>query len=334
MKRKKIISLVTGGSGFIGSHVVDLLISKNHEVRIIDDLSGGNLKNINHHFKNKNLKFKKLDINKLKSNEVFFKNVDHVYHFAGKGDIVPSIENPILYFKTNTIGTANVLEACKYNKIKRFVYAASSSCYGIAKTPTKEDHPINPLYPYALSKYLGENLTFHWSKVYKVEVNSIRIFNVYGPRVKTSGVYGAVFGVFFKQILSNRPLTIVGNGKQKRDFLYVTDAAQAFYKLNNSKRVNEIYNLGAGKPTSINYLASMLSKKIIKIPQRPGEPKVTFAKIQKIKKHLGWKPIIKFEDGVKLMLKDLKKWKSAPLWNPKTIKKATKVWFKYMKNIK
>jgi UDP-glucose 4-epimerase len=329
MKKKKI-SLVTGGAGFIGSHLVDLLLSKNHEVRVIDDLSGGHLENIKHCFKNKNFFFKKKNINLLKENEQIFKNVNYVFHLAGKGDIVPSIERPVDYMETNVMGTVKVLENCRNLNLKKFIYAASSSCYGISATPTKENHPILPLYPYALSKYIGEQTCFHWSKVYKIPVNSIRIFNAYGTRVKTTGVYGAVFGVFLKQKLKNKPLTIVGNGFQKRDFLYVTDVANAFYLLSQSNYVNNIYNLGAGKPIKILELANILSDKFKFIPKRPGEPDTTWASIAKIKRHTGWRPKISFNLGIKLMLNNIQDWKNAPLWDVKSIDKATKTWFKYL----
>lgn len=326
----KVISLVTGGAGFIGSHLVDLLIKKGHEVRVIDDLSGGHLENFKQHKNNKNFFFKKKNINNLSANEKFFNNVNYVFHLAGKGDIVPSIENPTEYLSTNVIGTTKVLENCRNKKLKKFVYAASSSCYGLATTPTKENHKISPQYPYALSKYLGEQVCFHWSKVYKIPVNSIRIFNAYGTRVKTTGVYGAVFGVFLKQKLSNRPLTIVGNGQQKRDFLYVTDVARAFYMVSQSKYKNSIYNLGAGKPEKIIKLAKMLGKEFVYLPKRPGEPHCTWADISKIKREIKWKPSISFKHGVNKMLLNIKDWKNAPLWDNSSIKKATNTWFKYL----
>jgi len=326
----KKISLVTGGAGFIGSHLVDLLLSKNHQVRVLDDLSGGHYENIKHNLKNKNFIFQKKNINSLNRNEKIFKDVKYVFHLAGKGDIVPSIENPIDYMNTNVMGTTRVLENCRSLNLKKFIYAASSSCYGLASTPTKENHSISPLYPYALSKYMGEQACLHWAKVYKIPVNSIRIFNAYGTRVKTTGVYGAVFGVFLKQKLKNKPLTIVGNGSQKRDFLYVTDVANAFYLLSQSKYVNNIYNVGADRPIEIMKLAKILSNKFQFIPKRPGEPDCTWANISKIKKHTGWKPKVSFNLGVKKMLENIKDWESAPLWNTKSIDKATKTWFKYL----
>ena len=323
-------AIVTGGAGFIGSHVVDLLLKKNFKVFVIDNLSGGRISNISHHMKNKNFSLIKKDICDSSIQNLNLKKINFIFHFAGKGDIVPSIENPTLYFNTNVNGTLNILELARKLKIKKFIYAASSSCYGLASTPTKEDHPLDPKYPYALSKLMGEQISMHWSKLYKLPIISVRIFNAYGPRVKTTGAYGAVFGVFFKQKFSGKPFTLVGNGKQKRDFLFVTDVANAFYKCAISPKKNKIYNLGAGNPQTILKLINILKGKIIKIPKRPGEPDCTWANIDKIKKEIKWKPKVSFDAGVNLMLKDISKWKDAPLWDPKKIKKATKIWFKYL----
>ena len=324
------IAVVTGGAGFIGSHMVDLLLERNFKVNVIDNFIGGHKKNLIQHKDNKNLNIEKADICKIKKNHKFFKNADYVFHFAGIGDIIPSIETPLKYMETNIQGTARVLEASRYAKIKKFLYAASSSCYGITKSITSEKHKINPKYPYALSKYLGEQVVLHWSKVYGLKVNVIRIFNAYGTRVRTTGAYGAAFGVFFKQKLENKPLTIVGNGKQKRDFIYVTDVVRAFLFAAESKKNGQIFNLGAGKPQTINSLADLLSNKKIYIPNRPGEPKITWANINKIKKYLKWKPKVNFKKGVSLMLNEIENWKEAPLWTPKKIKAVTKIWFKHM----
>ena len=324
--------LVTGGAGFIGSHLVDLILSKNKKVKVIDDLSVGNLNNLKKHQNNRNFKFKKIDICKVNSKTNFLKDCDKIIHLAGIGDIVPSINFPKKYFKVNLEGTLNLLEYFKNKNIKKFVYAASSSCYGKAKTPTNENAKIETLYPYAMSKYLGEQTCFHWSKVYKIPINSIRIFNAYGPRSKTSGAYGAVMGVFLKQILMNEKLTIVGNGKQKRDFLYVTDVAEAFYKAANTSLTNQKWNLGFGKAYSVNALVKELryNKKIF-IPDRPGEPKITLANNKKIMRDLKWKPKISFKQGIKIILKNKEYWRNAPLWTKSKIKIATKDWFKYQK---
>ncbi len=324
------IAIVTGGGGFIGSHMVDLLLKKKFKVKVIDNFSGGHKKNLAHHKNNNLLEIYKLNILTLKDKKIF-KGADYVFHFAGIGDIVPSIEHPKNYMNVNIQGTINILELCKTANIKKFVYAASSSCYGLASVPTKENHEIFNMYPYALSKYLGEQSALHWSKVYNIPVNSIRIFNAYGTRVRTTGAYGAVFGVFFKQILENEPLTIVGDGKQRRDFIYVTDLVRAFYLAATTKYNQQIYNVGAGKPQSINKLANLIGgKKIIHLPKRPGEPECTWANISKVTKELKWKPKVSFEEGVKLMMNEINNWKKAPLWNTKNINKATKTWFKYM----
>jgi len=331
---KKKIALVTGGAGFIGSHVVDLLLEKKFKVIVVDDLSGGHINNIKHHLKNKNFHFVKKNICNLKTKDLKVKQLDFTFHFAGKGDIVPSIVYPKEYFSTNLMGTINILEISREFKIKKFLYAASSSCYGIAKTPTKETAKVDPLYPYALSKLMGEDAAIHWSKLFNIPTISIRIFNAYGPRVKTTGAYGAVFGVFFKQKLSKKPFTLVGDGSQKRDFLHVRDVARAFFKAANSKTNFNIFNLGAGKPQSIRSLIKILGGDYVKIPKRPGEPHKTWANISRIKKELKWEPELSFDDGVREMLKNINYWKNAPLWNIKKIKSATKDWFKYMNKYK
>jgi UDP-glucose 4-epimerase len=324
--------LITGGAGFIGSHTVDSFLKKDFNVRVIDNLVGGNLKNIEHLKNNKNFQFEKQDILRLDKVKKFISECEYVVHFAGIGDIVPSIKYPKKYFENNVLGTVKLLDILNPKKIKKFVYAASSSCYGKAKTPTDENHLINPLYPYALSKYQGEQIALHWHKVYKFPVNSIRIFNAYGTRSRTTGAYGAVFGVFLKQLIAKQPLTVVGDGSQRRDFLYVSDVAEAFYLAAITKITGTIWNLGSGNPQSVKKLVQLLNpKKIIFIPKRPGEPNITYANIKKIKKDLKWKPVTSFEEGVSKILDNIEYWKNAPLWNKSNIAKETKLWFKYLK---
>ncbi len=328
---KKKIALVTGGAGFIGSHMVDLLLKKGFKVRVVDNFIGGHKINISHNLKNPNFFLKNIDIRKLKKDNNIFKNVDYVFHFAGIGDIVPSITKPDFYIETNLQGTVNVLEASRFHKIKKFVYAASASCYGKTLKSTSEKNKINIEHPYALSKYLGELAAFHWNKVFKLKVNSIRIFNAYGPRVRTTGSYGAVIGVFFKQKLSNYPLTIVGDGRQTRDFVHVNDVARAFLAVAKSKISGECFNVGTGKPQSVNKLANILGGKKTFIPDRPGEPRNSSANINKIRKRIGWKPHISFERGIRDMLSRISDWKKSPLWTPEKIKIATSLWFNYLK---
>ena len=293
--KKRPIAVVTGGAGFIGSHTVDKLLRENYIVRVIDNLVSGRESNLEKHKTDPRLLCEWRDVCKLNKNNALFKGAKYVFHFAGIGDLIPSIENPEKYMMNNVQGTVKVLECSRENKIKKFVYAASSSCYGLAKIPTKENHPIKPEYPYALSKYLGEESTFHWKKIYDLPVNSIRIFNAYGTRVRTTGAYGAVFGVFLKQKLAGKPFTVVGNGKQKRDFVYVSDVANAFLLAAKTKLVGKIWNLGSGKPQSVNKLIEILKGDVVYIPKRPGEPECTYADITKIKKDLAWKPKIKFK---------------------------------------
>ena len=328
------IALVTGGAGFIGSHMVDLLIKHGYKVRVIDNLIGGREKNLEQHKDNADLIFVNKDIRDINPADKIFDQVKYVFHFAGIGDIVPSIEQPADYMAVNVQGTVNVLEACRSNKIEKIVYAASSSCYGLAKTPTTEQHPIVPQYPYALSKYQGEMAIFHWNQVYGLPVNVIRIFNAYGIRSRTSGAYGAVFGVFLRQKLADKPFTVVGDGSQQRDFLYVTDVAKAFLAAAETARVGEIYNLGAGAPQSVNRLVELLGGDVVYIPKRPSEPDCTWADITKIKQHLAWRPETSFEAGVQLILDNINYWQEAPLWDPLTIKQATNTWFKYLQKEK
>ncbi len=327
---KREIAVVTGGAGFIGSHMVDLLLDRGYEVRVIDNLSGGHEENLRHHAGNPDLSCTWSDIRELDANSPIFAGVRAVFHFAGIGDIVPSIERPTEYMDTNVQGTVRVLECARNAGVKRFVYAASSSCYGLAATPTREDHPIDPQYPYALSKYFGEQAAFHWHKVYGLPVNSICIFNAYGTRVRTTGAYGAVFGVFLRQKLAGKPFTVVGDGNQSRDFVYASDVAAAFLAAADTDVVGERFNLGAGNPQSVNRLVELLGGEVVYVPKRPGEPDITYADIGKITKVLGWKQTVSFEEGVGRMVADIHHWDDAPLWNPDSIAEATRTWFAYM----
>lgn len=325
--------MVTGGAGFIGSHVCDLLIGKGHHVVVVDNLQGGRLENIAGILPHEKLRFHQVDIrdkNKLKD---CFERVEWIIHLAGIADIVPSIESPQEYFFTNVQGTLNVLECAREHGIKRIVYAASSSCYGLPDVyPTPESADIWPQYPYALTKYMGEELLMHWQQTYQLPAVSLRLFNVYGPRVRTNGAYGAVFGVFLAQKANNKPLTVVGDGTQTRDFTYVTDVARAFVQAAESNVSGEIMNVGSGGHYSMNYLVELLGGEPLYIPKRPGEPECTFADVSKISKLLGWKPNVSFEQGVENMVTDLQAWNDAPLWDPASINQATKTWFQYLGN--
>jgi UDP-glucose 4-epimerase len=324
-------ALVTGGAGFIGSHLVDVLLENNLEVTVIDNFSTGRPLNLDH-VKGK-IELFEADISKEGAWIEKFKDAHYVFHLAALADIVPSIQNPDAYFQSNVVGTFNVLQAARMQNVKRFVYAASSSCYGIPDIyPTPENTPILPQYPYALTKRMGEEMVIHWANVYKLPALSLRFFNVYGPRSRTSGTYGAVFGVFLAQKLANQPFTIVGDGNQTRDFTFVRDVAEAILTAGKSDKVGEIYNVGSGATVSVNRIVELLGGDKTYIPKRPGEPDSTYADITKIKRDLGWSPRIKIEDGIQEMLKNIDYWREAPVWTPDKIEKATSDWFKYLGN--
>ena len=330
MMNVKPKAVVTGGAGFIGSHMVDLLVKEGFRVTVIDNLSGGHRANLAHHERSPDVELRVVDIRELTPGGDDFAGAQYVFHFAGIGDIVPSIERPIDYMDINVQGTVRVIESARAAGVERLVYAASSSCYGMAATPTGEDHPIAPQYPYALSKYQGEQAVFHWHAVYGLPVNSVCIFNAYGPRVRTTGAYGAVFGVFFRQKLAGKPYTVVGDGTQSRDFIFVTDVAAAFLAAARSPHVGLRFNLGAGKPRSVNELVALLGGDVVHVPKRPGEPDMTFADISRITALTDWRPTIDFETGVQKMLEHIELWKDAPLWDPTSIADATRAWFAYL----
>jgi UDP-glucose 4-epimerase len=322
-------AIVTGGAGFIGSHLVDTLLGEGVSVTVLDNFSTGRPENLEH-IKDQ-IKLIECDISKAGIWEKEFDGANWVIHLAALADIVPSINDPEAYFHANVVGTLNVLQASIKYKIKRFIYSASSSCYGIpAAYPTPEDTPMEPQYPYALTKRLGEELVIHWAKLYNLPALSLRFFNVYGPRSRTSGTYGAVFGVFLAQKLAQEPMTIVGDGNQTRDFTYVTDIASALMAALLSSKSAEIYNVGSGATISVNRISELIGGEIVYIPKRPGEPDCTFADISKINEELNWEPTISIERGVEMILENIHYWAKAPVWTPNEIKEATADWFKYL----
>lgn len=324
-------TLVTGGCGFIGSHLAERLLDLGHEVVILDNLACGRKENIKTFETHPRFAYCNVDVCDRAAMRTFFKDIDWVFHMAGLADIVPSIEQPDNYFQANVVGTLNVLQCARDAGVKRVVYAASSSSYGIPEIyPTPETSPIDPQYPYALTKYMGEELVLHWAKLYKLPAVSLRLFNVYGPRSRTSGAYGAVFGVFLAQKLKGTPFTVVGDGTQTRDFTYVTDVAEAFIKAAQSEVSGEAINVGSGDHYSVNRLVELLGGPVVHIPKRPGEPDCTFADTNKITRLLGWKPRVTLEAGVENMLNIIQNWNDAPVWDASTIDKATKSWFQYL----
>ena len=323
------VALVTGGAGFIGSHLVDALLAEDISVRVVDNYSTGRPENLAH--VSGKVEIIEADIAKSGSWQKSIQGADWVFHLGALADIVPSIQRPEDYFLANVNGTFNVLEAARNAGVKRFIYAASSSCYGIPESyPTAETAEISPQYPYALTKRLGEELVMHWARLYNLPAIALRLFNVYGPRSRTSGTYGAVFGVFLAQKLAGKPFTVVGDGTQTRDFTYVTDVASAFLTAAKSSSYAEIYNVGSGETVSVNRLVELLGGEVTYIPKRPGEPDCTYADITKIRRELKWQPKVNIKHGVDNVLANIDYWKSAPVWTPATIAVATQDWFKYL----
>jgi len=320
--------VVTGGAGFIGSHLVDHLLAKNYEIIVIDNFCTGSLNNITNI--SKKVSIINHDIRNPLPSKIF-NNCSIVFHLAALADIVPSIERPLEYMSTNVQGTVNVLEAARESNVERFIYTASSTCYGVTSNfPTTENEKIVPTFPYALSKYLGELVFFHWLNLYGLCGLSLRLFNVYGPRARTTGNYGAVMGVFLAQKIARKPFTVVGDGNQVRDFTYVSDVARAFILAGESKISGEAINIGTQNPQSINRLVELLNGEKEFIPKRPGEPEKTHADISKAKNLLKWEPQIAFENGVENVLNQIKLWEDAPLWSKEDIGKATSTWFQYL----
>ena len=300
MKRSK--SVITGGAGFIGSNLANHLVKIGHKVIILDNFVSGKRSNLEH-LKKKDVKIIKKNVSKNKNLNKYLKGADYIFHLAAFAQIMPSIKNPKKYFKNNVIGTLKVLEAAKSIKIKKLIYAASSSCYGSSKKiPTSEKDKIELNNPYAATKFLGEELVMKYASIFKMPNISFRFFNVYGPKINISGPYSAVIGNFLFQKKNNKPLTIVGNGQQTRDFIHIDDLVSAFLKAIKSKKVNKIYNLGSGKRTSINTIAKIIGGKKKFIPTRPGETKHSLANISKLKKEINWKPKTSINTGIKKLL--------------------------------
>lgn len=326
--------VVTGGAGFIGSHLVDHLLESGRRVRVLDSFVTGRRENLAAHEGEPNLEIVEADVADKSAAHSVCEDAERVFHLAARADIVPSINDPNAYFSANVDGTFAMLEAARHKHVRRFLYVASSSCYGIPTSyPTAESAPVDCRYPYALTKYLGEQLVMHWAQVYELPAVSLRFFNVYGPRSRTSGTYGAVFGVFLAQLLAGEPLTIVGDGEQTRDFTFVSDVVDALVSAANSNVSGEVLNVGSSEPQSVNELVRLLgSPSTVHIPKRPGEPDCTWADTSKIRDMLGWSPKVRFPDGVDIMKEHIDHWRDAPVWTADLISDATSDWFRYLGN--
>lgn len=294
--------LVTGGAGFIGSHIVDELMTTGHDVTVLDDLSQGNIKNIERWRNHPKMEFVRGTIADFDLVKRVCDHKDAVFHLAAMSRIQPSITDPLLTWQQNVIGTAHVLEASRLAGVKRFVYSASSSAYGLANTPPlREDMKTDCLNPYSLSKKLGEEMADLYHRLYGMSTIALRYFNVYGPRHPEEGAYSTVIAIFRRQKRLGQPMTIVGDGTQRRDFTFVSDVVRANMMAMMARDVNGVFNVGTGQNYSVLEIAQMLGGEYTFIPPRLGEAKETRADFAKIQANLGWSPTISFEQGMELL---------------------------------
>lgn len=295
-------ALVTGGAGFIGSHLVDALIKKGFDVVVIDNLSTGKKENIH-----PRAIFHELDIRDLDKIKPIFNGIDYVFHLAARPRVPYSIEFPYESHTNNALGTLNVLLAARDAGVKKVIYSSSSSVYGDQKAlPFHEDMVPDPKSPYALHKLIGEKYCKFFYEFYGLPTVSLRYFNVYGPRISFEGSYILVLGVFLQQKIKGEPLTIDGDGEQSRDFTYVDDVVRANILAVESDKVGkgEIINIGAGDNHSINKIAKLIGGEIIYKDARKGDMRHTMANNKKAKELLGWQPLTNIEQG----LEKLKNW--------------------------
>jgi len=297
--------VVVGGAGFIGSNIVDKLVEQNHEVVIIDNLSTGKMENVN-----PRASVEYIDIcneNECSAMVEIMSGADALFLLAAKARVQPSIENPVEYEINNTIGTLNVLKCASDAGVRRVVYSASSSAYGnTEKLPSKESDPVNPLSPYGAQKYYGEVMCKMFSEVYGLETVSLRYFNIYGERQNVGGAYAMVIGIFVDQLLNGKPMTIRGDGEQRRDFTYVGDVVNANILASQSENVGngEVINIGNGDNRSINDIADMIGGDRVNVDP-VIEPKATLADNSKAEELLGWKPTQNIEDWIPKYKKEM-----------------------------
>ena len=296
-------SIVTGGAGFIGSHIVDKLIELNHEVLVIDNESSqvhGNF------YYNAKAKYFNVDIADYDSTKNLYKDTDYVFHCAAESRIQPAINNPLLAVKTNTLGTATVLQCAREADVKKVIYSSTSSAYGrINEPPLDETMPDDCLNPYSVSKVSGEKLCKMYTDLFGLKTIIFRYFNVYGPREPLKGPYAPVVGLFLRQHKAQESLTIVPPGTQRRDFTHVDDVVAAnilAMNIDNHNYYGTVFNVGTGTNHSVLELANMISDDIIFTDPRVGEAKVTLANNKKLKETFGWMPTKRIEDYIKEML--------------------------------
>ena len=290
--------LVTGGAGFIGSHIVEKLLEMGHLVTVIDNESSDGH---DEYYWDSRASNHKVDITDLEAIKPLFNGIDVVYHLAAMVSVQESVEKPLPTFITNALGTANVLEASRLAGVDKFVYSSTSACYGENPVPSVEDMREDPLNTYAIGKLSGEHLVRNYHQLYGMKTVTFRYTNVYGDRSRHTGSYAPVISIFLKQKRAGQPLTICGDGLQKRDFIHVDDVASAncFVSYGNMDRWGETYNIGYGENWTIKEIADAISHEQIHLPARGGEMKETLADITKIKQDCIWKPKVNVFDWIR-----------------------------------
>ena len=283
-------ALVTGGAGFIGSHLVDELIKQGYEVIVLDDESADS----EQFYKNSKARYAKVDISNYQLSNIFYSGVDYVFHLAAESKIGPAIENPIRATQKNVVGTCTVLQCARQWGVKKVIYSSTSAAYGDNPTPNIESQPDDCLNPYSVTKVAGEKLCQMYTDLFDLKTVTFRYFNVYGDRAPKKGQYAPVIGIFQRQKAAGEPLTIVGDGEQRRDFIHVSDVVNANI-LAATKDIDDecygtVYNVGSGKNYSVNQIADWISTNQTNIPPRDGEARVTLANVERMKLTFGWEP--------------------------------------------
>jgi UDP-glucose 4-epimerase len=313
-------ALVTGGAGFIGSHLVELLVGEGHQVIAIDDLSSGKVENLDEMLGRYGFLFRVVDMLDTDALDDSFAGIDWVFHLAGTPSGPDSDERPGPSLRAHVQTTLQLLEYSRRHAVKSFVYAASAASYGNAElTPTPEVARLAPRAPHALTKAMGEELVLGWASIHRLPASSLRLFNVYGPRAPLAPDAGSVIPVFLAQKANRKPLTLAGDGRQTRDFVHVHDVTRAFLATTGRMLAGEAINVGSGRQVPIRDVAKLIGGDTIAVPARPGEPRRRLADIDKARKLLDWSPQVPFENGIAALLANLEDWKEAPVWTAETL---------------
>lgn len=313
-------ALVTGGAGFIGSHLVALLLERDHQVVVVDDLSGGRVDHLDGALERYGFLLRIVDMLDAESLSDCFSGVDWVFHLAARSNAEEARGRPARALESHVQATLQVLECARHFRLKSFVYAASASCYGAAPPlPTPETAPAAPADPLAVTKHMGEQLVLEWSRLYALPAVSLRLFDVYGTRAPLGPSSGSVAAVFLAQRAASAPLTIAGDGAQTRDFVHVDDVCRAMLAAAERGVAGEAINVGSGVGTSVRRLAELVGGPTVTAPARPNDVRHRVADIRRARRLLDWRPEISIEEGIRGLLHQLEAWQDAPVWTPESL---------------